>query len=70
MTTVGYGDITPVLDVEYMLAIVVMLIGASMFAFIVGNIASLLSNLDSAKSSFFKKIESVSQYLKSRSVMI
>jgi hypothetical protein len=46
----------------------VMLIGASMYAFIIGNIASLLSNLDSAKSSFFNKIESVTQYLKSRQV--
>lgn len=68
MTTVGYGDITPVLNIEYILAMLVMLIGASMYAFIIGNIASLLSNLDSVKSSFFNKIESVSKYLKSRNV--
>ncbi|MDM8538809.1 ion transporter, partial [Desulfobacterales bacterium HSG17] len=68
MTTVGYGDITPVLDIEYLLAILVMMMGASMYAFIIGNIASLFSNLDSTKSNFFNKIESVTQYLKSRQV--
>jgi len=68
MTTVGYGDITPVLDIEYILAILVMLIGASIYAFMIGNIASLVSNLDSGKAHLFNRIESMTQYLRSRKV--
>lgn len=63
MTTVGYGDITPGRTVEYVLAMFVMLLGASMYAFIIGNIASLFSNLDSAKAAHWNRIESVAQYL-------
>ncbi len=68
MTTVGYGDITPVLDVEYILAIIVMLMGASIYAFMIGNIASLVSRLDSGKANLFNKIESMTQYLRARKI--
>jgi len=66
MTTVGYGDITPHRNIEYVFTIVVMLIGASTYAFIIGNIASLFSNLDSARAGFFNKIDAISQYLRAR----
>jgi CRP-like cAMP-binding protein len=68
MTTVGYGDITPSTTIEYWVSIVVMLMGASMYAFIIGTVASLFSNLDSAKVSYWNRIEAVTQYLRSRQV--
>jgi hypothetical protein len=68
MTTVGYGDITPHRNIEYLLTMLVMLLGASMYAFIIGNIASLLSNLDSSKAAFWNRVETVSQYLRTRRV--
>jgi hypothetical protein len=68
MTTVGYGDITPARDLEYVFTIMVMLAGASLYAFIIGNIASLLSNLDATKVSFWNRADVVNQYLRSRQV--
>jgi hypothetical protein len=68
MTTVGYGDITPRRNVEYVFTMAVMLLGASMYAFIIGNIASLLSNLDSSKAAFWNRVETVNQYLRTRRV--
>ncbi len=68
MTTVGYGDITPNRTVEYLLASVVMLMGASLYAVIIGGLASLLSNLQAAKNSHWEHIESVEQYLRARRV--
>ena len=56
MTTVGYGDITPGTNIEYIFAIITALIGASLYAFVIGNIASILSNLDAAKTKFNKEI--------------
>ncbi|UCF47891.1 MAG: cyclic nucleotide-binding domain-containing protein, partial [Myxococcales bacterium] len=67
-TTVGYGDITPNRNVEYVFAMVAILFGASMYAFVIGNIASLLSSLDSAKTAFWNRVETVNQYLRSRKV--
>lgn len=68
MATVGYGDITPHRDFEYVFSILIMLMGASTYAFIIGNIASLASNLDAARAVFFNRIEAISQYLHSRQV--
>ena len=68
MTTVGYGDIVPHLNYEFLFAIVVMLIGASTYAFIIGNIASLLSSLDSLKSKFWNDLDAFKMYLKERGV--
>jgi voltage-gated potassium channel len=68
MTTVGFGDITPHRNIEYVFTMVVMLLGATLYAFIIGNIASLVSNLDSTKAAFWHRVESVNQYLRSRRV--
>ena len=68
MTTVGYGDITPARTAEYIVSMVVMLLGASMYAFIIGNVASLLSNLDSAKADYWNRMEAVAEYLRYRRV--
>jgi voltage-gated potassium channel len=68
MTTVGYGDITPGRNAEYMVAIIVVLLGASVYAFVIANVASLLSNLDAAKATYWNRIEGVHQYLRSRQV--
>jgi voltage-gated potassium channel len=68
MTTVGFGDITPNRNIEYIFTMVVMLLGASLYAFLIGNIASLLSSLNAAKASFWNRIEGINQYLRSRRV--
>ncbi len=68
MTAVGYGDITPRRNLEYGFAMVVMLLGASLWAYIIGNIASLVSNIDSAKASFWNRVDTVNQYLRYRQV--
>lgn len=68
MTTVGYGDITPSRTVEYALASIIMLLGASLYAFIIGGLASLLSNLHAARNTHWEHAESVEQYLRSRQI--
>jgi len=68
MTTVGYGDITPVRTFEYIFSMFVMLMGASFYAFIIGNVASLFSNIDFVKSRHRNRIEAVMQYLQYRKV--
>lgn len=68
MTTVGYGDITPQRPVEYVIAIIVMLLGASMYAFIIGNVASLFSNIDAEKVQYRNRMEAITQYLNYRKV--
>jgi hypothetical protein len=66
--TVGYGDILPANDFEYLFATGVMLLGAFMYAFIIGNIASLVRNLDAERARYFQRVESIGNYLHERGI--
>jgi len=68
MTTVGYGDITPARTVEYVFSSLVMLLGASIFAFIIGSIASLLTGIQAGKNRHWERIDSVTEFLRQRRV--
>ena len=69
-TTVGYGDITPHLNYEYVISIIVMMLGASMYALIIGNIASFVSKLDIQKTSYWSRVDSIKVYLSKRGVHV
>jgi hypothetical protein len=66
MTTVGFGDITPKRTTEYLVAMIVMLLGATLYAFIIGSIASLLSSLNIEKTRHRDKVQNLSYYLQQR----
>jgi len=68
LTTVGYGDIVPGTNLEYVFTMVVMVMGVSMYALTVGMMASLLSNLDSARVQFGNRVDAINRYLDARNV--
>ena len=45
MTTVGYGDVTPQNSTEMVYAVVIMILGGTVFGYIVGSIATLINKL-------------------------
>ncbi len=68
LTTVGYGDITPTNDLEIAFTLVIMFLGVSMYAFIIGNVASLISNLDSNQGRFREKLDQIQAYMRERRI--
>jgi hypothetical protein len=68
ITTVGYGDISPVTDLQKILTMIAMFLGVAVYGFVIGNVASLLSNIDSTKASFLKQMEDINSYLSYKSV--
>ena len=72
LTTVGYGDISPSFDspTQTIYAIVIMILGAGMYGYIIGNIATLLANIDVAKANFTEKMERLNAFMKYREVPI
>lgn len=66
ITTVGYGDITPVTPVQKAYAVGVMLSGAGVTAFLIGNVASLLSNLDPLRAAHVEQQERMGAFMHSR----
>ncbi len=68
LTTIGYGDITPEEPVQYVYVIIIMLTGAAIYGFIIGNIANIIANIDVAKSQFRERVENVDTFLKYRNI--
>ena len=65
MTTIGYGDVTPDLKqpVELIFTMLIMLLGAASFGYIIGNIATIMSNLDFARSQHLDRMQRINSFL-------
>jgi len=70
LTTVGYGDISPVTSAQKIYTMVVMLFGAGFYGYIIGNVASLLSQQDPAKAHYSKNIERLKAFVKYRKLPV
>lgn len=70
ITTVGYGDITPVTVTEKAYAIFTMIIGLGFYGFLIGNIANILAKKDPAREHYLENIERLSVVVKYRSLPI
>lgn len=66
IATIGYGNIVPDRTSAVQLGYTIMaeLVGVGMFGFIIGNIASLIANLDSAKAQHRGKMEAVGAFIR------
>ena len=63
LATVGYGDITPKTRIEIILAIGMMIVGALLYAFVVGNVVSILNQLDGGRSDYRKRQSAIADFL-------
>jgi len=52
ITSIGYGDIVPVRDYEYVVSVGCMLIGGVLWAYIIGCTCSILSNMHPVEENF------------------
>lgn len=68
LTTVGYGDITPFGRDQVAYTMVVMALGAAMYGYIIGNVASLLANLDVMRARHLGRLEAINNYMRDRRV--
>lgn len=68
MSTVGYGDVVPQTSIEITYTIFVMMAGASIFAYVVGSLSSLIENMDARTGMHREKMEQVNDFLRERNI--
>jgi hypothetical protein len=70
IATIGYGDYTPSHDanVQIIYTIAVMVFGVGMYGYIIGNVATLIANLDVARANYQSKMEEINDFLRTRRV--
>lgn len=66
IATIGYGDYGPNHDsnLQIIYTIIVQIIGVGMFGYIIGNVATLIVNIDTARADFHAKMEEVHNYMR------
>ncbi len=68
ITTVGYGDISPVTDLQKILTMAAMIVGVGVYGYVIGNVASLISNIDITRARYLKQLEDINSFLTYKSV--
>lgn len=70
IATIGYGDYVPNHDsnIQILYTIAVQIIGVGMFGYIVGNVATLIVNIDAARADFHARMEEVRNYMRIKQV--
>lgn len=70
IATIGYGDYTPSHDsnTQIIYTVVVMIFGVGMYGYIIGNVATLIANLDVARANYQAKMEEINDFLRTRRV--
>jgi len=68
LTTVGYGDITPLLPLEIIYTIFTQILGSTIFGFTIGNVASIMVKEKESVVAIKEKISAVNFFLQFRRV--
>ena len=70
ISTIGYGDVLPDQDshLQLVYTMVIQLFGVGIYGFVIGNISTLVANLDTAKSEYKAKMGEVLEFMRRRSI--
>ncbi|EQC26504.1 hypothetical protein SDRG_15682 [Saprolegnia diclina VS20] len=68
MSSVGYGDVVPQTKLEMAIAMFVMVIGVVMFGYVIGNITSLVDNLNASGRMQHERMTLIKEYIIVRSL--
>jgi voltage-gated potassium channel len=70
IATIGYGDYTPNHDsnTQIIYTVVVMIFGVGMYGYIIGNVATLIANIDVARAHYQAKMEEINDFLRTKRV--
>ncbi len=68
LSTIGYGDLTPATDWQIVFTMVVMFLGVAIYGYVIGNVASLLANIDLAKRHYLANMERLGAFMRYRNI--
>uniref|UniRef100_UPI00398E8C15 cyclic nucleotide-gated channel alpha-2-like n=1 Tax=Pristiophorus japonicus TaxID=55135 RepID=UPI00398E8C15 len=67
LTTIGETP-APVLDIEFLFVVFDFLVGVLIFATIVGNVGSMISNMNASRADFQARVDAIKHYMQFRKV--
>lgn len=68
LTTIGYGDVLAKTDAERGVMLVIMFVGAFIYAYAVGTISSILGSMDTVKHEFYDSLDNLNVYMREKHI--
>lgn len=68
MSTIGYGDISPVTSAERIVACIMMLVGAGIYAYVVGSITSTVQTMEASTQKYQELMDQLNLFLEENQV--
>ena len=63
LTTVGYGDVLPLTNMEYGVVAIYMTVGGFVWAYIIGSLTTVMSSMNGHGQNFKNRMDEVSQWV-------
>lgn len=70
MSTIGYGDVVPTGTEERFFIIFAMLIGTSVFAYVVGSVCGIVANMDKKNAAFYELMDDLNAFMRATNLDI
>jgi len=67
LSTLGYGDVIPTTDAERVYVVTASLVGASVYAYMVGNVCGIVANMDK-DSSFYMMMDELNMFMQEKRI--
>ena len=68
LSTIGYGDLTPQTDAQIAFTMVAMFLGVAIYGYVIGNVTSLLANIDLARRHYLENMERLGAFMRYRNI--
>ncbi|KAK3260002.1 hypothetical protein CYMTET_31028 [Cymbomonas tetramitiformis] len=66
LSTLGYGDVVPTTDLERLFVIVATVMGASVYAYIIGTACSIVAGMGEKQSEFYKRMDQLNAMMREK----
>mmetsp|Transcript_1304 Transcript_1304/g.3742 ORF Transcript_1304/g.3742 Transcript_1304/m.3742 type:complete len:899 (+) Transcript_1304:106-2802(+) len=63
MSTIGYGDVTPQTNGERVYVTIGMILGAAIYAYMVGNVCSIIASMSASEQRFRQEMDTLNSFL-------
>lgn len=68
LSTLGYGDVIPETNAERLFATVCTFIGGAVYAFLLGSVCSIITNLDEGSNTFYRQMDELNRFMKEKAI--
>ena len=68
LSTLGYGDVIPATNAERLYAVASTFIGGAVYAYLLGSVCSIITNLDEGSNTFYRQMDELNRFMKEKAI--